>query len=248
MKRLLSFLLLLVSSATLAESGAYGVEVIVFRNLSVAAEAGGVDEFRSFSQFPGLEETRPAEDQIEDPADRITPELPGELPDDLPAAPRHDLPDDLLVITKKSAYMNDVWRRLVSSEDYQPLVYAAWQQNRTNYYPPMRVHNQQIIDTQLRPPTHIMLADLAAEDPLAAYRSTFYQLDGSVQLRRSRFLHLFLDLEYREENPPSGIGQDVFGENDYQTEIEAGIDIQTEIEPGTENNGGHRVFTLKHNV
>ena len=29
--------------------------------------------------------------------------------------------------------------------------------------------------------------------------STFYRLDGTLQLRRSRFLHLYLDLEFREE-------------------------------------------------
>jgi hypothetical protein len=63
----------------------------------------------------------------------------------------------------------------------------------------MRIHNEQIIDTQLRPPTPVMVANLTSEDPLAAYRSTFFQVDGSLQLRRSRFLHLFLDLEIREE-------------------------------------------------
>ena len=46
-----------------------------------------------------------------------------------------------------------------------------------------------------------MIADLTAADPLAAYRASFFRLDGSVQLRRNRFLHLYLDLEYRESGP-----------------------------------------------
>jgi len=199
MKQLLPFLLLLVSITTLAESGAYRVEVIVFRNLNVAAEATGTEALRSFSHLPDFEE----------------PVAAMGFPD--------DLPEDLHIITQKSPRMNDVWRRLRSSSNYQPLVHVAWQQNRTDYYPPMRIHDQQIIDTQLRPPTHIMIADLAAEDPLAAYRSTFFQLDGSLQLRRSRFLHLFLDLEYRQE------------------ELQAGIVRMTD------SSVNHGIFTLKQN-
>ena len=211
MKRLLPLLLLLVSSTTTAESGAYRVEVIVFRNLNVATEATRTEELRSFSHFPDFEESRPPEDLLVDPVDESPSGLPG------------DLPDDLHIITQRSTRMNNVWGRLRSSNSYQPLVHAAWEQNRTDYYPPIRIHDQQIMGTQLRPPTHIMVADVAAEDPLAAYRSTFFQLDGSVQLRRSRFLHLFLDLEYREEKPQVG------------------------IETMTDSSINHGVFTLKQN-
>ena len=213
MKRLLPLLLLLLSSAALAESGAYRVEVIVFRNLDVLTESVGTEDLRSFSQFPSLEE----------------PTQPEVL--------RYDLPDDLSVVTQKSTRMDAVWRRLRSSKGYRPLLYAAWEQNRTDYYPPMRIHDQQIIDTQLRPPTHIMIADLAAEDPLAAYRSTFYRIDGSVQLRRSRFLHLFLDLEIREEKPEVPVEANFFGSGDIQTR------------PGDSDPGSiqHGVFTLKQN-
>jgi hypothetical protein len=224
MKQLLPFLLLLVSFTTLAESGAYRIEVIVFRHLNIGSET--TDQFsaevsrndqentgagqetvlvetqalRSFSHIPDFEEPRQAANLLAVPVDVSS----NGLADDPATLVRDDLPDDLNIIIQKSPRMNDVWRRLRSSSIYQPLVHAAWEQNRTDYYPPMRIHDHQVIDTQLRPPTHIMVADLAAEDPLAAYRSTFYQLDGSVQLRRSRFLHLFLDLEYRQENPPPG--------------------------------------------
>ena len=209
MKHLLPFLLLLCSSITLAESGSYRVEVIVFRNLLVATQALATEELRSFSGFPSLQENRPAT----------------------------DLPEDLQVVSEKGTYMDDVWRRLRSSQGYRPLVYSAWLQNRTDYYPPMRIHDQQIIDTQLRPPTQIMVADLTAEDPLAAYRSNFYLLDGSVQLRRSRFLHLFLDLEYRVEIPSTINEPGFFGTNDFQTGMEDGVSMQV----------NHGVFTLKQN-
>lgn len=168
MRRLLLLFLLLISSAAVAESGAYRVEIIVFRNLAETADPVKTEVLRSFSGFPDLADA--------------------------------DLPDDLETNEQLSAYMERVWRRLRASNGYRPLIFAAWEQNRTDYYPPMRIHNDVVVDEQLRPPTNIMIADLTAEDPLAAYLSSFYQLDGTVQLRRSRFLHLYVDLEQREIN------------------------------------------------
>lgn len=167
MKRLLTLVLLLTSHAALAESGSYRVEIIIFENLAVTADAVEVDAFQNFSRFPNMEES--------------------------------DLPDDLLVLEEKSNYMDGVWSRLRSSKGYRPLVFAAWQQNRTDYYPPMRVHDEILLDQQLQSPTNIMIAELEAEDPLAAYMSSYYQLDGALQLRRSRFLHLHLDFELRQQ-------------------------------------------------
>lgn len=233
MKRFLPFLLLLISSVSLAESGAYRVEVIIFRNLLVAADSTAVNELRSFSHYPDLEDTRPSEGAVESPANKLT----AELPDDLADVLRDDLPDDLQVGSERGTYMDDVWRRLRSSEGYRPWVYASWEQNRVDYYPPMRIHNQQIIDTQLRSPSHIMLADLTAEDPLKAYRSNFYQLDGSVQLRRSRFLHLFLDLEYREESTPTNT----------EAGFPASYDFLTGAEQETSDRSKYGVFALKQN-
>jgi len=212
MKRLLPILFLLISSAVSAESGSYRVEVIVFRNLAITADASQVEELRSFSQFPALEEA--------------------------------DLPDDLLAMTEKSDYMDNVWRRLRSSKMYRPLLFTAWEQNRTDYYPPMRIHDKTIIDTQLNPPTSIVIADLTSEDPLAQYRSDFYSLDGSVQLRRSRFLHLYLDLEIRQQIPvAAGIP-----EQTTMTNSQAGFFNTPDM---TEASGGkqpfHNVYRLKQN-
>jgi hypothetical protein len=233
MKRLLPFLLLLVSSVSFAESGAYRVEVIIFRNLFVAADATVINELRSFSHYPDLEDTRPPGEPVESTAGELTPELPAELADTV----RNDLPDDVIVSTERGTYMDDVWRRLRSSEGYRPLLYTSWEQNRVDYYPPMRVHNQQVIDTQLRPLSNIIVADLTAEDPLGAYRSNFYQLDGSVQLRRSRFLHLYLDLEYRDESP----------QNNTDTGTPASYDFLSGAEEGASDISEHSVFTLKQN-
>ena len=199
MKRFLPLLLLLSSTALMAETGAYQVEVIVFRNLAASPEFKAVEQLRSFSQYPDIADTGLAEMPTEEPAGVQTDLLPVELTEEIF---RSDLPDDVHVVAQKSKAMDQTWRRLRSSQDYRPMVYAAWQQNKVDYYPPMRIHDSQVIDTELRIPTVIMYADLTAEDPLQAYRSHFYQLDGSLQLRRSRFLHLYLDLEFRQEMLP----------------------------------------------
>ena len=233
MKRLLPFLLIFLSSVALAESGAYRVEVIIFRNLDVIAETIPTEELRSFSQFPSLEEPK----LPKAPPEGHAGELPDGAPSELIEVLRTNLPDDLHVIEQKGSSMDGVWRRLRSSQGYRPLLYASWDQNRTDYYPPMRVHDQQVIDTQLRPPTNIVIADLAADDPLAAYRSIFYQLDGSVQLKRSRFLHLFLDLEYREKRPVVPTETFIAGSNDALPEAQS--DDGNKIQ--------HGVFSLKQN-
>lgn len=184
MKQLLSLLLLLTSCDALAESGSYRVEIIIFENLAVAADAIEVDAFNNFSKFPAM--------------------------DDI------DLPDDLVVLEQKSSYMDGVWRRLRSSKGYRPLIFAAWKQNRTDYYPAMRIHDEILLDQQLQSPTNIMIAELEAEDPLAAYMSSYYQLDGTLQLKRSRFLHLHLDLELRQQTALDVNQPSFFSDGDAQ--------------------------------
>ena len=214
MKRLLTILLIFLSSASLAESGAYRVEVIVFRNLDVVSDPVLEDELKNFSHYPSLDQILVAEDSFE--------------------IPNKHLPEDLNVVTQRGSRMDGVWRRLRTSQGYRPLIYKSWVQNRVDYYPPMRVHNERVIDRQLLPPTNILVADLAAEDPLAAYRSTFYQLDGSVQLKRSRFLHLFLDLEYRNEGATE-LAEPEFTDGPQNQLEDGGVDQQ------------HGVFKLKEN-
>jgi hypothetical protein len=194
MRRITLLALFFISTACLAESGAYRVELIVFENIDSTAEPRTADTLRSFSRFPGppppVPET-PAENDAETP-----------LPGPVPLLFSGQLPDQFEFIDGRSDYMNDVWRRLRASKAYRPLLWTAWQQNRIDYYPPVRVHDEQLIDRQFRPSDGKLLVDLTAADPLFLYRSEFYQLDGSVQLRRSRFLHVYLDLEYRQGFSP----------------------------------------------
>ena len=54
MKRFLPLLLLAASSAVMAETGSYLVEVIVFRNLASVSEGSTTPELRSFEKYPDL--------------------------------------------------------------------------------------------------------------------------------------------------------------------------------------------------
>ena len=63
------------------------------------------------------------------------------------------------------------------------------------------------------------------EDPLEVFRVAFYRLDGTVQLKRSRFLHLHLDIEYREEPPVTEPGSTFFNvENTIPGQAEPSAD------------------------
>jgi hypothetical protein len=169
MKRLLA-LLLLLPAAIHAESGAYRVELLVFSHADSAAVPLEVDGLRSFATaYP----------------------LDGEL------LPRHAADPAPLDVT--SDMLQDIRRRLERSAGYEPLLFIAWEQSRIDFQPPVRVHDGEVIFESLRFPGGIAFIDLREPDLLAPYLDRHYRLDGMVQLRRSRFLHLDLDLEYREE-------------------------------------------------
>ena len=133
----LYFLLSLLSTSVLADSGSYRVELIVFRNLQDQSEALNVEAYRNYAKYPELSED----------------------------ANPNELPDDLLVITQKSNRMDDIWRRLRSSNNYRPLLFSAWEQSRTDYAPPMRIHDQNLLEQEIIFPSNIVIAELADEYP-----------------------------------------------------------------------------------
>lgn len=101
-----------------------------------------------------------------------------------------------------SSAMQDTWRRLRLSPGFRPMLFAAWEQSRVDYHPPLRLHDEEVIAEQLYFPGNIAIIDLQALDPFEDYLQPYYRLDGTVQLVRSRFLHLNLDLEYRQDLLP----------------------------------------------
>jgi hypothetical protein len=91
---------------------------------------------------------------------------------------------------------------------YEPLVLVAWDQSQLEFQPAVRVHDEQVIDQRLHLPAEVFWMDLAGQPLFSANTVPLYRLDGSVRLRRSRYLHVDLDLEYRVEDPATA---SVFG-------------------------------------
>lgn len=150
----------------------YRVEVLVFRHQDAEPSPATVDEFRAFTSSYELP---------------VAEELSG--PDPFLGAP--------VPLSIRSNMLNNVWSRLSRLAAYEPLVWQSWEQSQSDYHPPVRIHSEESLGEVYRFTGGLGVLDLAAEDPLAPYRVSLYRLDGSVQLRRSRFLHLDIDLEYR---------------------------------------------------
>lgn len=129
--------------------------------------------------------------------------------------------DGISYIPDMSEQMSGVWRNLRLSGEYRPEVYLSWQQRAEGSFPPLRLHNQEVIridadhfdqrinslspDSQNpQPESGFFRYDFAAGNleigPLPEPREHF-SLDGSVKMRRSRFLHIDLDLEFRQPSP-----------------------------------------------
>lgn len=112
-------------------------------------------------------------------------------------------PEVPVAVGEASSTFSNLWNRLQRLDAYEPLTMQAWMQTRIDYHPPVRVHDAEVIAEEIHFPGQVVAFDLTGNDLFAPYRRPLYRLDGSVQLRRSRFLHLHLDLEYRLDVPPA---------------------------------------------
>jgi hypothetical protein len=175
MKRWLVPLLLSLPATLYAESGAYRIEVLVFNHLEGAAEPLEIEALRSFRDAFPLDGAL----------------LKGNAGDPAPLGVMSDM-------------MEDAWRRLRLGAAYRPLLFVVWEQSRIDFHPPVRVHGEDVIARRLLFPGGMAWVDLRSEDMFAPYRAPYFRLDGTVQMRRSRFLHLDLDLEYRDALVPAG--------------------------------------------
>ncbi|MDT8321662.1 MAG: CsiV family protein [Xanthomonadales bacterium] len=126
-------------------------------------------------------------------------------------------------VEEMSETMQEAWRRLRLSGPFRPLQFLAWEQSAAAPFPALRIHDSEIL--LLDDPYADVRAERAAEAALApGYASdrepdfgpdsegintpdaadalppptVYYRLDGSVKLRKTRFVHLDLDIELRE--------------------------------------------------
>lgn len=174
----------------------YRVEVIVFTHAGGAPDARPVGVLEDFSSLTDpLELAAVARERAERTA---------------PATP--ELPPPYVAVDALSEPMARAWRRLNDSAAYRPLTRRSWYQPAipNAQTPRVRVYDDHVILTA-RPefdadagnaPENPSLSGVDG-DPFLEQRqpAPFYRLDGSIRLRQRQFLHLDIDLSWREPAP-----------------------------------------------
>jgi len=134
--------------------------------------------------------------------------------------PNEDLPEDpwadVIAVKEMSDVMREAWRRLRLGAPFRPEQYLAWEQSADEPFPSLRIHDPEVIlinDPYAEVDKPVVFTDQGGElpgDPIEIDTDTsaedseppdpihFYRIDGTVVLRRSRFLHLDLDVELRQ--------------------------------------------------
>jgi len=220
---LILFITILQSTAARAqESKRYRIEALVLRHLDSTAPAQPQADLTDYSDSLDFEERkRSRAETLAHSGDPFFPEvndallLPpvGPFPGDEPWAEVTSLED-------RSERMSSVWRNLRLSESFRPEVFLAWEQPSEEPFPALHIHNDQVIRISdpdagmrvLRPDENTRAA--GPRSPQFLFRYDFksgmvdlfpipkpqyaYQLEGTIRLRRSRFLHIDLDLAFRE--------------------------------------------------
>ena len=149
---------------------------------------------------------------------------PGEVPEeDLEEIPWADV----VPIETMGEVMQEAGRRLRLSAPFRPEQYLSWEQSADEPFPSLRIHNQEIVliddpyaDLRAELAEKELESEPGAEKPIVfsdqgnilpgdpeaeseeeselPEPTLYHQIDGTVMLRRSRFLHMELDLELRE--------------------------------------------------
>jgi hypothetical protein len=113
-------------------------------------------------------------------------------------------------IEEMSDVMRESWRRLRLSGPFRPEQYLSWEQGEQEPFPSLRLHDLEVVlvddpyaDLRQELEETEVFTDQAvtidgAEEPGIPDPTLYHRLDGTVVLRRTRFLHLDLNLQLRE--------------------------------------------------
>lgn len=217
------FLLLIIiclpgMNPAFAQDTRYRVELLVLSHISHDSDAEELNQLEDFSAAVDFLTPPPAKENeeiagteepvaAEEPVTEMT-ELSVEQPELLPD------PNALVHIEEMSDVMQESWRRLRLSGPFRPEQYLSWEQGEQEPFPTLRVHDlevvmmddpyaalrQELADQEQE--TTLVFTDPAAADsgeqPALPDPVMYHRLDGTATLRRTRFLHLDLDLQLRE--------------------------------------------------
>lgn len=194
------------------DSTRYRVEVLVLRHLEGFPEPLPMTELPDLSGLidPALP-TDPPKGQSLPPDPFYLGPPDSELLPPLGPFPEPEDTEGVVVLAERSERMDAVWRNLRLSAEFRPEAFLAWEQPYEAPFPEFRVHNAEVIwiedpwgDTRTAQPGYFFHYDLQMgslgmtpiPEPVQ-----HYALDGRVQLRRTRFLHLEIDLAHRAVSP-----------------------------------------------
>ena len=199
---LILFIICLLNAVpVLAQNTRYRVELLVLTHLKHDQQPRELKHLEDYSAATDLLAPPEAEELLEVDAT-------GE------SVEEQDL-NALIHIEEMSDVMREAWRRLRLSAPFRPQQYLSWEQGSEAPFPALRIHDEEVIMVVdpyaeqrlelLEQEQATVFADSAgldaldeSEEPGLPEPSVFYRLDGAVTLKRTRFLHLELDLQLRE--------------------------------------------------
>ena len=216
---ILFIICVLATDRAFAEGTRYRVELLVLthiRHNQEPEEQKRPEDYSSAVDFltPPKEESEEVEDEAEQEAI--------DAADDLLVAEEPD-PNALIHVEEMSDAMREAWRRLRLSGPFRPEQYLSWEQGDEAPFPALRIHDLEVVlvddpyaelrlelleqaleetENDDQPTVFADAAGLDAlnenEEPELPDPTLYYRLDGAVTLKRTRFLHLVLDLQLRE--------------------------------------------------
>jgi len=213
--------IILGTTSVSAQEVRYRVELLVLTHLDYDQQPREMKHLEDYSPATDFL-TRPPEEEDEEleAAQEVIPEAA--VDPEQPPEPEEPDPNALVHIEEMSEVMRESWRRLRLSAPFRPEQYLSWEQGRDEPFPALRVHDLEVImvddpyaelrlellEQELDNPVEALgeEEDEEDEEPGLPDPTVYYRLDGAVTLKRTRFLHLDLNLQLREaywdeENP-----------------------------------------------
>lgn len=229
---LILILLFLPNLAAVAqERTGYRVELIILRHLDADAEPRALAELIAPSGTLDLQKTSSSEPGQPDDPFYLGPPISDLLPP-LGPFPDQDPPwSEIVLLENRSEQMNTVWRNLRLSGAFRPEAFLAWEQPADPPFPLLRVHGDGVFqvddpweDLRLADPLAPPAGEEVQARPWLDYLFQYfpehgevrlaplpepkfhYVVEGGVALRRTRFLHFDIDIDFRMPAPAAELG------------------------------------------
>jgi hypothetical protein len=214
---------LLKLGPVLAQDTRYRVEVLVLTHLDHNQQPKEIKHLADFSAATDFLTPPEVEPEKDTAGNKIAEQEIIEEEDAAEQLPEEPDPNALVHIEDMSDVMREAWRRLRLSGPFRPEQYLSWEQGSEEPFPALRLHDlevvmvddpyaelrrellEQALEEAVDEEQTTVFADAAGLDALSETEepelpdpTLYYRLDGAVTLKRTRFLHLGLDLQLRD--------------------------------------------------